>query len=305
MSMKNSKGTIIKSGSCLTPWQIEAKKERGEDWRMEYKLSDEGILTISGNTHLCCVPAADAIPYYDEPVGDPCGWSEYTSQFEDLDFHTVIIEDGVKVLGEECFKNCKGFHKIILPENMPVIRKYFADGTPLEYTVIDKLKFLGPPSNPCYYLMGCEDDFNEEKLVVPEGTIRIANEAFSNKTCIREVVFPASLEYAGWLSFEGTSVKEIIIPEGKLANDETLVAFDGNPAAPLETISLPYSMYLTYKKGQDKGMVEAWLRTSRIIYRSPDDTIAEILDPIPLEEPETNDSETSSDNDWIEELLNG
>lgn len=302
--MKNSKGTIIKSGSCLTPWQIEAKKERGEDWRLEYKLSDEGILTVSGNTHLFCVPAADAIPYYDEPEGDPCGWSEYTSQFENLDFHTVIIEDGITVLGEGCFKNCKGLHKIILPENMPVIRNSFAEDTPLEYTVLNKMKFLGPPSNPLYNLMGCDDDFNEEKLIIPEGTIRISNEAFRNKTCIKEVVFPSSLEHAGWNSFEGTSVIEIIIPEGELARDETLIAFDGNPGAPLETISLPYSMYLIYKEGRNIGIVEAWNRTSRIIYRNPDDTIAEILDPKPLEYSKSDDSETSSD-DWIDELLNG
>lgn len=301
--MKHPESTIIKSGSCLAHWQIEAKEERGENWRMDFQLSDDGVLTISGNTLLSAVPAPGAIPYYDEPVGDPSGWSEYASQFEDLDFDTVIIEDGVRVLGEECFKNCKIFHKIILPENMPVIRHSFAEGSPLDYNVKNKMKFLGPPSNPYYYLMGPQDDFNEEKLVIPEGTIRIANEAFRNKDCIKEVVFPSSLEFAGWFSFEGTSVKEIIIPEGNLARDETLIAFDGNPGAPLETVSLPYSMYCAYKEGQDCGLVESWNQTCRIIYRNQDDTVAEILEPKPLRKMEEDDSSESSDDEWLEELF--
>lgn len=300
--MKKYKETVVKSGSCLAPWQIEAKKERGENWSMRFELTDAGVLIISGNALLSSVPANGAIPYYDEPEGDPSGWSEYASQFEDLDFHTVIIEDGVRVLGENCFKNCKGFHKIMLPENMPVIRNSFAEGSPLEYNVKNKLKFLGPPSNPYYYLMGCQEDFNEEKLVIPEGTIRIADEAFRNKDCIKEVDFPSSLEFAGWFSFDGTSVKEIIIPEGNLARDETLIAFDGNPGAPLETVSLPYSMYLTYKEGQDLGLVESWNQSCRIIFRNQDDTVAEILDPKPLEEPESIDSDTSPDDDWLDFL---
>lgn len=303
--MKNCKGTIIKSGSCLAPWQISAIKERGENWRMDFKLSDDGVLTVSGNTLLSSVPATEATPYYDEPEGEPSGWSDLASQFEDLDFNTVIIEEGVKVLGEQCFKNCKGLRKIVLPENMPAIRSSFAEGTPLEYTVNNNLRFLGTPSNPYYYLMGCDAEFNEEMLVIPEGTVRVADAAFRNKRFIKEVVFPASLEFVGWYSFEGTSVREITIPEGKLATDETLIAFDGNPGAPLETISLPYSMFRAYKEGLYSGFVENWIRTSRIIFRNSDDTIAEILDPNPWEEPENNDYDTSSDDEWLEELLKG
>lgn len=277
--MNNYKGNIIKSGSCLVERQIEDNTERGKNLRMDFQLSDDGVLIISGNTVLCPVPAADAILYCDDPWGESCEWSEYVSQFEDLDFHTVIIEDGVRRLGELCFKNCKGLHKIILPENMPIIRSSFAKGSPLEYTISNKLKFLGPPSNPYYYLFGCEDDFNEKKLIVPPGTVKIADEAFKGKTCIKEVTLPESLEFAGWYTFEDTSIREIFIPEGVLARDEVLLAFDGNPGAPLEMVSLPYSMYRAYKDGQDPGLVVAWNRECHIIYRNQDDTIAEILAP--------------------------
>ena len=292
----------IKSGSCLTEWQQKAVETRGEDFKLNFTLTDDGILTISGNTGLYSVPAPDAEPYYDEPEGPPCGWSEYASPFKDLYFHTAIIEDGVTLLGEECFKDCKHLKKMILPENMPVIRKNFAEGTSLEYTEKDGLIFLGPPSNPFYYLMGPAGDFNKEILEIPEGTVRIADEAFTNKGFIKQVKFPDTLEFIGWYTFDGTSIRHLFIPEGKLAFDETLMAFDGNPGAPLESVSLPSSMYKIYKEGKDTGLVEAWNRTCKIIYRNPDDSIAEILEPHPLvnfDEPETGET----DDDWINSLL--
>ena len=271
---------IIKSGSCLTESQKEAVENWGEDLLMDYTLTEDGILTISGNTHLFSIPAPEAKPYYEEPEGAPCGWSEYVSQFMDLDFHTVIIDEGIRLLGEECFKDCKKFKKIILPEKMPAIRKNFAVGSPLEYTEKDGLLFLGPPSNPLYYLMGATDDFHDEILVIPEGAVFIANDAFQGKKCIREVVFPSTLEFAGWNTFDGTSIKDVFIPEGKLAYDETLIAFDGQDIN-LKSISVPYSMYKDYKEGNDYGWVEAYNRTAKIIFRNPDDSIAEILEPLP------------------------
>ena len=301
---ENKESYIVKSGGCLAAWQIEANEQRNEGWQMNYALSSDGILTISGNTGLYPVVAPDAIPYYDEPEGPPCGWSEHVSQFRDFDFHTVVIEEGVKLLGEECFKDCKTLKKIILPEKMPIIRKSFAVGTPLEYTIKNNLQYLGPPSNPYYYLMGATDDFNDEILVIPPGTVRIADEAFKNKRFIKEVVFPDSLEFAGWFTFDGTSIKEVFIPEGHLAIDETLMAFDGEEGSPLEVVSLPYSMYKIYKEGNDTGLVESWRRTSTIIYRNPDDSIAEILEPIPLQinsdiDDTNSDPATADDDDEL------
>ena len=297
------KRTIIKEGSCLAPWQIEANLKREEGHKMNFILTDDGILTISGNSHLCPIPSPNATPFYDEPDGEPCGWSEYISQFKDMDFHTVIIEDGVKVLDEQCFKDCKGLKKIVLPAHVPTIRSSFADGTSLEYTLRNNLKFLGSPSHPLYSLMGATDDFCEENLIIPEGTVRIADEAFKNKKSLKAVVFPESLEFLGWYTFEGTSIKELFIPEGELADEETLIAFDGEGGTPLETISLPYSMYKSYKEGMDAGMVEAWNRTCRIIYRNPDDSIAEILDPHPLDynssPDETMESPIETDSDEL------
>ena len=279
------KKTIIKKGSCLTPRQKE------EGYKMDFILTDDGVLTISGNSHLCPIPAPDAIPYFDDdPAGPPSYWSKYVSQFKDMDFHTVIIEDGVTVLSEHCFKDCKALKKIILPEHVPTIRYTFAEGSSLEYTVKDNLKFLGPPSNPLFYLRGATDDYNEDRLIIPEGTVRIADEAFKNKKFIKEIVVPESLEFLGWYTFEGTSIKELFLPEGKLAYDETLIAFEqristmeGKDSKSLETISLPYSMYKTYKEGLDPEMVEAWNTTRKIIFRNPDDSIAEVLEPQPLE----------------------
>lgn len=276
---------IIKSGSCLSPSQVEAVKERGENYRMNYTLTDDGVLTISGNRRLCCVAADEDVCPYDEPMydypedGNPEDyWSHYKSQFKDMDFHTVVIEKGVKGLGVLCFKDCKNFRKIILSEEMPVIRKTFAVGSSLEYNEKDGLLFLGPASDPLYYLMGCKDDFDKEKLVIPEGTVRIADYAFKDKKCIKEVVFPSTLDFAGWYTFDGTSIQDVFIPEGKLANDETLLAFEGWDIR-LESISVPYNMYKEYKEGNDHGWVSSYRDNTKIIFRNPDGSIAETLEP--------------------------
>ena len=280
--MKKDKKTTIMKGSCLAPWQTEANEQSEEGHKMDFILTDDGNLTISGNSFLCPNPAPDAIPYFwDDPAGPPSGWSEYISQFKDMDFHTVIIEDGVRVLREHCFKDCKGLKKIVLPEQVPIIRNTFAEGSPLEYTIKNNLKFLGPPSNPLYYLMGATDDFNEDRLIIPEGTVRIVDQAFKNKKSLKEVVFSKSLEFLGWYTFEGTSIKELILPEGKLAYDETLIAFDGEDGSPLETISAPYSMYKEYKEGNDHGWVGSYRVNTKIIFRNPDGSIAETLEPNP------------------------
>ena len=282
----------VKKGDCLSPGQQDSNKEYETDYRMEYKLTPDGILTISGNDWLFPIPSSDAEAYYDEPVGPPCGWSAYESQFKDLNFHTLIIDEGVIGIGAECFKDCKGLKRLILPEKVPTIRKSFADGTKLEYTVKDNLKFLGPPSNPLYYLMGPTDNFKEERLIIPEGTVRVADEAFKGMSFLKFLEYPSTLEHLGWYTFEGTSIKELFLKEGKLAYDETLLAFDGEKETPLEVISLPFSMYETYKKGEDCGLVEAWNRTCTIIYRTPDNSIAEVLEPRSLEIsfPDSDDS---------------
>ena len=293
---------IVKKGDCtgldrLDPWR-DKTAINNEKW-MNFTLTEDGVLRISGNTWLSAVPTPDATPYFDEPIGPPTGWSEYESQFKNMDFHTVIIEDGVIGLGEKCFKDCKSFKKIIFNGKIPTIRKSFAEGSPFEYTIKEELKFIGTETNPLYYLMGCTDDFQKEKLIIPEGTIRIADEAFSHKKFIKDVVFPSTLEFAGWYTFDGTSIKDVFIPEGKLAYDETLLAFEGWTIK-LESISLPYSMYQIYKEGKDTGLVEAWNSTCKIIYRNPDDSIAEILEPKPLDHnniPPTEYLETNPDKD--------
>lgn len=268
---------IIKSGSCLDPWVLEDIKEKGEDLWLDYALYEDGTLKISGNTTLTSTFDHNEYDENGEPVS-----SIYTSRFKDLDFHTVIIEEGVRVLEKECFKDCRSFRRIVLPEKMPEIRKDFADGSPLEYTEKDGLLFLGPSSNPLYFLMGCKENYDRETLVIPEEVVFIADEAFKGKKCIKEVVFPSTLEFAGWYTFDGTSIKDVFIPEGKMAYDETLLAFDGQDMH-VESISVPYSMYKEYRDGNDDGWVGAWNSTAKIIFRNPDNSIAEILESKPLD----------------------
>ncbi len=233
---------------CRVEWQL-----RKENCRMQYRLTDEGILIISGNSWVCRKPAPDAESVeIDEYDGEVTEWSEYVSQFKDLDFHTVIIEEGVIGLDNRCFEGCWNLRKILLPATLYSIYADIAKDTPLEYLNENGLLYLGTQDNPHHVLMGCTPEFNQSKLAIAEGTVTIAHEAFYGKNFIREVVLPKSLEYMGRQCFAGTSIKDFYIPEGPLADDEWILAFDSDEFdLSLESLSLPTEMYENYLNEQD------------------------------------------------------
>ena len=275
---------IVKSGDCRGGIQLDNARR----YQMNYTLTDDGVLTISGNDWL-----------FPAPVLNPDDCSEYKSQFKDMDFHTVVIEPGIKYLDKHCFRGCKNLKKIVLPDKVPGIAVNFAKGTQLEYFNDGGLLFLGPESNPYYTLMGCTDDFNQERLVIPEGTIRISDWAFYKKEFICDVVYPESLEDLGRFTFEGTSIRNVYIPEGKLSFEEALFDLEGND---IESISLPYSMYKEYLNAPDCSFYSDWSSTTTIIFRNTDDSIVKVLPVQPCQEECSVERVNKEENDFYWEV---
>lgn len=255
---------------CRVWWQL-----RKENCRMDYKLTDEGILIVSGNSWLCRKPAPDAVPVeVDEYDGTVTEWSEYMSQFKDLVFHKVVIEPGITCLDELCFEGCKNLREIILPETLFSVYADFAKDTPLEYLDEGGLLYLGTAENPHHILMGCTPGFNESALTIAEGTVKIAHKAFYGKRCIREVILPSTLEYMGRECFAGTSIKNFYIPEGPLADDEWILSFDSAEfELSLESVSFPIEMYESYLDNQD------WYDNLHctLIYRNHEGTVEKVV----------------------------
>lgn len=69
----------------------------------------------------------------------------------------------------------------------------------------------------------------------------------------------------------------------------------------------PYSMYTRHKEDKegDEGLlIDAFNSSAKIIFRNPDGSIAEILEPKP--EPENRKpAPDDSDDDWVNSFLNG
>lgn len=259
---------IIKSGDC--------RPQNSTKFWMKYTLTDDGVLTISGNDCLYSI--------YDAGWVDGREVDVSVSQFRELDFHTVVIEEGVSCLEQDCFTGCKGLKKIILPDTLLSVYRGFADDTPLEYLNEGGLLYLGTEENPHHILMGCTDDYNAERLEIAEGTVAIAHGAFSGRESIRDINFPASLRYLGRCAFYYTSIRHIRIPDGNLAHENNLLAFKKEQ---LETISVPYRLYKRYQvlkayyeahaRKEDSDCWWKYFEYSTITFRGPFDSIQEVI----------------------------
>ena len=100
---------------------------------------------------------------------------EYESPFVHLDFHTAVIDKGIRHLCQGCFNGCKNLRKIILPHTIKAIETPIAVDTAVEYIEENGLLFLGSDNNPRLALMGCVEDYPGDEVVIPSDTKVIAD----------------------------------------------------------------------------------------------------------------------------------
>ena len=99
---------IVLSGDCRHEEQTATK-----DCRMEFKLTADGVLTISGNDWLCAVH--DVVLSPNPVLEDEIDTKVFQqSMFKDLDFHTVVIEKEVRGLREYSLAGCKNLKQIVI-----------------------------------------------------------------------------------------------------------------------------------------------------------------------------------------------
>lgn len=99
---------IVLSGDCRHEEQAATKESR-----MDFTLTADGVLTISGNDWLCAVDDVELFPHpFLEDEIDTRVFRQ--SMFKDLDFHTVVIEKGVRGLREYSLAGCKKLKQIVI-----------------------------------------------------------------------------------------------------------------------------------------------------------------------------------------------
>ena len=188
-------------------------KKCGDD--LEWKLSDDGTLTISGTGAMYNFEAKDA-PWY--PQKD--------------NIKKLVISEGVVSVGENAFISLDKLTTVKLPDTLETLGDYaFCDDFSLtELNIPKKLKNLGQNSlanipwlenmrneseNNIVYANGLLIDATacEGKVTVPEGIERIGGYSF-RYAGVTGVELQKSVKSIENMAFEQcTELKEIVIPE--------------------------------------------------------------------------------------------
>ena len=186
---------------------------------LTYVLSDDGVLTISGEGYI-----------YDYAFHD------YKSIIK------LVIEDGVTSIGEYAFYGCSSLESIEIPDSVTSIGYEAFDGCsslesieiPSGVTSIEESAFYGCSSlesiivdenNPVYDSReNCnaiiESETNEiivgcKNTVIPDSVTNIGKYAFGGCSSLESIEIPDSVTSIGWGAFSGcSSLESIEIPSG-------------------------------------------------------------------------------------------
>ena len=151
----------------ITPPDFKAVEELGEKQlplktngscgtNLIWRLDDAGILTISGTGAMYNYSFDNKTPWYDKRDS----------------IKSVIIEDGIKVIGERAFQDCKSLISVQLPCSL---NKIGADA-----------------------FSGCA---RLEEITIPNGVTFIGNNAFNSCGSLKTISIPTSVETIEYFAF--------------------------------------------------------------------------------------------------------
>ena len=284
---------------------------------VKYTLSDDGVLTLHGNGWFRGRVLAKEVN--DDEDLPPC----FESEFRGMDFHTLVMEDGIVSIGESAFEGCTSLRKAGLPPSLRAIgagafrgcaslesvecrsdRLVYMGFDAFKDTAValreeDGLLFFGVADNPRYVFMGCKKGYEPEVLTLPEGVVLIASGVCPGMASLREVRFPSTLRGIGVTVFEGAALTSLYLPDGFADEEGLLRGFDW--CETITDISAPYEL-LEHKRKNDEedGYYCEWYDVPglTVTFRNPDGTVAEVYStPKRNPLPDTEPSSTPSDGD--------
>ncbi len=225
---------------------------KGECGGLEWELSKEGVLTLSGS---------DAIPDYS--AESPAPWSRYASSVK-----SAVLADGVTAIGDNAFASCAAMTSVYIPGSVSSIGdgafdSCFAlttvdisknvtsigsgafsgcsaltaitvDSANTKYKAADGVLFNKSGTNLICFPAGKSGEYT-----VPAGVTRISDYAFSGCGKLTAVTIPDSVQRMGIYAFAGcSSLAEVTLPAALTDVDE--YAFSG--CASLRTVNVPVSV---------------------------------------------------------------
>ena len=206
--------------------------------RATWRLTDDGVLTISGKDGIC-----EYGWYGEDDVYHPAPWAEEgmpavkklvvnsgityigSSTFEGLDQLTsVSLPDTMEYIGWGAFSDCASLTSIVVPEGIKVLyANTFARCTSLRSVKLPStLEWI----NDCIF-SGCT---SLQDIVLPEGIDYIPWRMFDGCTSLRSVTIPGSIMSVSNDAFSGCTALTSVIFGGSRTDWENMTFNTGNDA---------------------------------------------------------------------------
>ena len=166
-------------------------EQSGVSGNINWNLSDDGTLTISGTGNM-----PDYYSSWDAP------WYKYNQKIK-----TVVIENGVTNIGDCAFYYCKSLTSITIPNSVTSIGKFAFYGCSglTSVTIGNSVTSIGERA---FY--GCS---SLTSVTIGNSVTSIGNCAFANCTALTSVTIGNSVTSIGYGAFDGcTGLTSITIP---------------------------------------------------------------------------------------------
>lgn len=190
---------------------------------IEWKLSDDGTLTISGTGDM---PDYDLV-YENKEFVSTAPWCHQKDKVK-----KVVIEDGVTNIGDWAFSCCQNLASIIIPNSVTSIgRAAFYDCSSLtSITIPNSVTSIG--KDAFYYCKGLAS------ITIPNSVKSIENSTFEYCIGLASITIPNSVTSIGEHAFYGCmGLTSITIPKSVTSIDEcafllcsnlTSITFEGS-----------------------------------------------------------------------------
>lgn len=210
------KGTAGNAAAVNT----EPNSEDDFDWEANKDLTEITIERYKGTRNDVVIPAM----IQDVPVTQ-IG----KRAFQEKKITSVVIPEGVKVIGREAFSRCRQLVSVTLPENVSIGEAAFDNCT--------SLKSLDIPKGCQLDKLAFSDCYNLESVTLPDDLKIIPDACFSGCKKLASINFPSALKFIGKRAFNGCPFTSVDIPEGVEFIGES--AFNSDS---ITSVSLPKSL---------------------------------------------------------------
>ncbi len=158
---------------------------------LTWTLSTEsGILTISGTGTMKNYTSSSKAPWY----------SFYITSIK-----TVIIEDGVKSIGNYAFYKCTNLTSITIPNSVTSIGEWAFNGCSMtSITIPNSVTSIGD-----YAFLSCSA---LTSVTIPNSVTSIGDNAFRACSSLTSITIPNSVTSIGYQAFRGSGLTSITIP---------------------------------------------------------------------------------------------